>query len=95
MLTRSTNLRGCQKVMQLQDAVHNGRLHQFMNDDDEILIECSYCHDLFDLEQMRMNENGKSVSCDKCRSEPSFSSIVEPPTDNWKTQERNLHGRPI
>jgi hypothetical protein len=58
----------------LQSRFNSCHIHQFMTEDDEILIECSCCHDLFDLEQMRMNENGKSVSCDKCR----YSSVAQP-----------------
>lgn len=30
------------------------------------LFECDLCHDYFDLEQIRLQENGIQYLCDKC-----------------------------
>lgn len=34
-----------------------------------LLFECDLCHDLFDLQQIRLQENGKQFLCDKCSGE--------------------------
>lgn len=31
-----------------------------------LLFECDLCHDYFDLQQIRLQENGKEYLCDKC-----------------------------
>jgi hypothetical protein len=33
------------------------------------LFECDLCHDFFDLQQVRLQENGKQFLCDNCASE--------------------------
>ena len=33
---------------------------------DEYLYECDLCHELFDLEQIRVDKDGKHIYCDKC-----------------------------
>lgn len=40
-----------------------------MNTEDDLneyLCECDLCHDYFDIFQLRVDENGKFVYCDKC-----------------------------
>lgn len=41
-----------------------GHLPDF--DQRDLLIECDLCHDYFDLQQIRICENGVNVYCDKC-----------------------------
>lgn len=34
-----------------------------------LLFECDLCHDHFDLQQIRLQKNGKEFLCDKCSKE--------------------------
>ena len=46
---------------------------------DEILIECDCCHDLFDLQQIRIDPGGMWVYCDRCSLE--WNDKEEPEKD--------------
>ena len=41
-----------------------------MTDDDEPLVECEMCHDLFCTFQVRVHESGRCY-CDKCTAKIS------------------------
>ena len=48
-----------------------------MKDEDELnkfLGECDCCHDYFDIFQLRVDEDGQFVYCDKCKSDSGCSS---------------------
>lgn len=52
---------------------------------DEILIECDCCHNLFDLQQIRIDPGGVWVYCDRCNFDWAVNSKAEYATDNRTT----------
>lgn len=51
-----------------------------MKDEDELnkfLGECDCCHDYFCIFQLRVDEGGQFVYCDRCKSDSGCSSAWE------------------